>query len=326
MFRTYPVIIIRIAALAFILYYLLNISSEAIKVSKALQQSQFLLRDLVRYFLLLVASIGFWKLYRQSLGRIGIWVVVAAMFTAIFGIVAYLCLSLNLLMVPQNTWQTSLLAFFEFLKGNFLMQFQSFLGGEQSMAAWVSNWITEFKFQFLPKTSDFPIGRGWIKLYLLFKLLASLLLKFTVIFSCAMFLFPRPLVKHNLLIALLIMLWLFSPIFGGSMTVLGSWILNTKAINGESVKNLVGLAIVVLIAFRMWVDATDLQSLVKTKTVRKKKAVKKPLKKATAKVTQKPTKKTAPKATKSAKAETKKVAKTTQKKSVKLPKTTILKK
>lgn len=322
MFRTHPVLIIRIAAVAFILYYLLNISSEAIKVSTALQQSQYLLRDLVRYFLLLVASVGFWKLYRHSLGRIGLWVLLAAMFTAIFGIVAYVSLSFNLLWAPEANWQTSFLALFEFLKGNFLLQFQSFIGGEQSLASWVSNWFTEFKFQFLPRMSDFPTGRGWIKLYLLFKLWASLLLKFAVVVSCFMFLFPRPLAKQNLFIGLLIMLWLLSPIYGASMSVLGSWLLNAKAVNGEAVRNVVGLAIVVLIALRMWIDAANLQT--NAGIVRKKKSVKKAAKKTTNKVVKKSQKKPVRKTAK------KMIRKTTSKanreKALKLPKSSIWKK
>jgi len=263
MFRTHPVTVVRIAAIALIVYYLLNLSSEAIKVSSALQQRQYLLRDLVRYFLLLFASIGFIRVYQPSLGRLGKLVLALTIFTSIFGIVAYLSLSLNLFLVPQATWQTSLLAFFEFLKAELGMQFQQFVNGRQSMGSWIANWFTQFQLQFLPQASDFPTGRGWIKLYLLFKLLASTLLKVVVVLACTMFLFSRPLLKHNLLIGSLILLWLLSPIFGTTLSILWAWLLQLKAVNGEAIRNLVALIIMFAIALRMWIDAATLSNVPK---------------------------------------------------------------
>jgi len=263
MFRTHPVTVVRIAAIALIVYYLLNLSSEAIKVSSALQQRQYLLRDLVRYFLLLLASIGFIRVYQPSLGRLGKLVLALTIFTSIFGIVAYLSLSLNLFLVPQATWQTSLLAFFEFLKAELGMQFQQFVNGRQSMGSWIANWFTQFQLQFLPQASDFPTGRGWIKLYLLFKLLASTLLKVVVVLACTMFLFSRPLLKHNLLIGSLILLWLLSPIFGTTLSILWAWLLQLKAVNGEAIRNLVALIIMFAIALRMWIDAATLSNVPK---------------------------------------------------------------
>jgi len=269
MFRTHPITVVRIAAIALVLYYLLNLSSESIKVSTALQQRHYLLRDLLRYFLLLLASLGFLKVYQASLGHLGKWVLGFAIFTSMFGIAAYVCLSLNLLLVLDTTWQTSLLAFFEFLKGELVTQFQTFVSGKQSLASWLSNWFTQLQVQFIPQASDFPTGRGWIKLYLLFKLLASIFLKLLVIFGCGMFLFARPLSKQNLLVASLILLWLLSPIFGRSVTMIWGWIFNIKAVNGEAVRSMVALSIMFLIAVRMWLDAPSLKTLSRAKAKKK---------------------------------------------------------
>ena len=279
MFRTYPITVVRIAAICLVLFYLLNLSSEVIKVSAAEQQSIYLLRDLLRYFLLLVASLGFWKLYQASLGRVGKWVVLFTTSASIFGIAAYFCLSLDLLLAPAKTWQTSLLAFFEFLKSEFATQFQQMLGGKQSFTSWLRNSLMQLQLQFLPQASDFPIGVGWIKLYLLFKLLASVFFKIVIVLGLGMFLFPRPLSKGNLLIATLILLWLLSPIFGSSFSVIAAWLLQSKPVNGEAVKSLVALIIFFLIAMQMWLDAGGLQQKGRSKV--KKKPAAKPKKNAT---------------------------------------------